>query len=90
MHPVELAPEIAQHPVNLPNGTRITDPGPIVIVGPNGSGKSRRSREISSVVPVEVVSALRNTRISPQLQPMALQHARQSFDQQREVARSQP
>lgn len=79
-----------QHPVHLPGGLNITRAGPIVIVGPNGSGKSRRSRQLTSVVAIEVVSALRNTKISPQLQPIALQQAKANFQAHRETARSQP
>ncbi|WP_158544904.1 AAA family ATPase [Blastococcus sp. TF02-9] len=81
---------VQQHLVRLPNGIEITENGPVVIVGPNGSGKSRRSREITSTVHIEVVSALRNTKISPQLQPMALQQAKANFQSQRETARTQP
>lgn len=81
---------VQQHPVYLPNGTQITENGPVVIVGPNGSGKSRRSRELTSTVHIEVVSALRNTRISQQLQAMALQQAKSNFHSQRETARNQP
>ncbi len=81
---------VKQRLVRLPSGLEITENGPIVIVGPNGSGKSRRSREITSDVAIEVVSALRNTRISPQLQPMALQQAKANFQSHRETARTQP
>lgn len=59
-----------QRPVRLPDGVEILDNGPVVVIGPNGSGKSRRSRQISSDENIEVISALRNTRISQQLQPI--------------------
>lgn len=85
-----IKPEVSQYPVQIPGGERITENGPVVIVGPNGSGKSRRSRELTSDVQIEVISALRNTRISQQLQPMALGQARQNFVNQRETARHQP
>ncbi|MEV0707373.1 AAA family ATPase [Nocardia aurea] len=82
--------DVEQPVVNLPNGDSIIESGPVVIVGPNGSGKTRRSRTISSEHPIEVVSALRNTKISPQLQAMALQQAKANFQSQIETARTQP
>lgn len=89
MFPTPVEP-VQQRPVYVPNGAPITENGPVVIVGPNGSGKSRRSRELTSTGHIEVVSALRNTRISQQLQAMALQQAKSNFQSQRETARSQP
>ena len=68
----------------------ISEPGPVVIVGPNGSGKTRQSRLITSAIPLEVVNALRSTRISPQLQPMSLGQAKANFTNQRDQALSQP
>jgi AAA domain, putative AbiEii toxin, Type IV TA system len=82
--------EFVQRPVVLPDGTRIDQRGPVVIVGPNGSGKSRRARQITSDMDIEIVSALRNTRIAQQLQPMALQQAKQNFVNQKQTARNQP
>ncbi|MFI6225041.1 AAA family ATPase [Nocardia salmonicida] len=83
----ELTPPCS---ILLPSGVTISKPGPVVIIGPNGSGKSRRSKEITSDGRIEVISALRNTRISQQLQPMALQQARQNFEAQKDAARNQP
>lgn len=87
--PIDPVP-VVQKPIRVPGVPEISENGPVVIVGPNGSGKSRRSREITSDGPIEVISALRNTRISPQLQPMALNQARANFVSQRETARNQP
>ncbi len=82
---------VKQRVVHVPNGgPEIIGPGPIVIIGPNGSGKSRRSRNLTSDVQIEIVSALRNTKISQQLQPMALQQAKQQFHSHRDNARNQP
>ena len=83
-------PRSLQRKVVLPGGYEILRPGPIVIVGPNGSGKSRRARELASDVNIEVINALRNTKISQQLQAMALQQAKQNYLSQRDQARSQP
>jgi len=82
---------ISQRVVRLPSGIQIEDSGPIVIVGPNGSGKTRLSRTlIADGPPIEVINALRNVRISQQLQAMALQQAKANFVSQRDQARNQP
>lgn len=83
-------PRLEQRKVVIPGGNEILTPGPVVIVGPNGSGKTRMGRELGSDVAIEVINALRNTKISQQLQAMAVQQARQSYNQQRNQARSQP
>lgn len=82
--------EASQQVIRIPQGEEITEPGPIVIVGPNGSGKTRRSRTITSDVEIEVVSALRITKISQQLQPMALPQAKNDFRALTQRSRSQP
>lgn len=81
-----------QSPVRTRGGDEIVEPGPIVIIGPNGAGKTRLSRTLATPngKPIEVVNALRNVRISPQLQAMALQQAKDNFVSQRDQARNQP
>ena len=80
-----------QRPVYFPDRSQVNvEDGPIVIIGPNGSGKSRRARMLTSDVQIDIISALRNTKISPQLQPMAIQQAKQQFQSQRDSARNQP
>ncbi|MCP5030284.1 MAG: hypothetical protein GY939_00670 [Actinomycetia bacterium] len=74
--------------IKLPDGTVISEQGPIVIVGPNGSGKTRLSREITcDSGEVEVVSALRNTKIARELLPMSLQKSTKQYKSQKDQAK---
>lgn len=78
-------------PISLPDGSTLNGSSVVVIVGPNGSGKSRLARQLTSPRhPIEIVSASRSTRISPQLPVMSNLQARQQHDGQRNQARSNP
>jgi len=80
----------AQKAITLPDGRVMSEPGPVVIVGPNGSGKTRLSRQITcDSAEVEVVSALRNTKIARELQPMTLQKSRTQYKSQKDNAKKQ-
>lgn len=83
-------PVATQAAVYLPSGIAILESGPVVVIGPNGSGKTRRSRELSSDREIQVINALRNTRISPQLQAMALQQAKDNLTNHLAQAKAQP
>ena len=89
--PADDAPAVPeQKAIKLPDGIVIAEQGPIVIVGPNGSGKTRLSREITcDAGDVEVVSALRNTKIAQELQPMSLQNSRRQYKKQKDQAKKQ-
>lgn len=76
--------------VRAPSGVEITQPGPVVVIGPNGSGKTRLARGLTSDRTIDVINALRNTRVTPQLQAMAMTAARQNFRNQLDQVRSQP
>lgn len=78
----EVESNIQQPQIALPDGSIIESVGPIVIVGPNGAGKSTEARKLSvhGGAPFEMISALRNTRVPPQLSPMANNQARSSFE----------
>ena len=77
--------------VALPDGTMLPGSGPIVVIGPNGSGKTRQVREITSPsgARIEVVNALRNTRVTTEVPTMGLKNARNSLNDQANQARSQ-
>ena len=79
-----------QKAIILPSGKEISEPGPVVLVGPNGSGKTRLSRQIKcDSAEIEVVSALRNTKIARELQPMSLQNSRKQYKGQKDKAKQQ-
>ena len=76
--------------ITLPSGGSISEGGPVVVIGPNGSGKTRQTRQISSSMPIEFISALRNTRVSPDLPAMGVTTARANFSSQKAHAQSNP
>lgn len=73
--------------ISLPDGTKLDGTSPVVVIGPNGSGKSRKVRELISPAPIEVINALRNTRVAPQIPAMSTDDARNNFNNQRNQAR---
>ena len=84
--------------IKLPDGSRVSGDGPLVIIGPNGVGKTRLGVAITLANDAERVAALRNVEI-PEIpmqrfeqasrevqnalqQVMNLQHWRQSYELQ--------
>ncbi len=87
MYPVT---ERANIPIRLESGEQIDGSGPVVVVGPNGSGKTRQARNITADAQVEIVNALRNTRVAPELPAMGFDTARNNYRANRDQARHQP
>lgn len=78
--------------ITLSDGTVVTGSSPVVVIGPNGSGKSREVRRFTSSdgAPVEVVNALRNTRVTNEIPASGLNSARTNLANHANQARSQP
>lgn len=79
-----------QRKVVLTSGAEITVQGSIVIMGPNGSGKTRQSRRLQSDVKIDVVNALRNTRMNSQLDALPTIQAKESYEAQKNNVAGQP
>jgi len=86
----QLEADGGQRNVTLSDGSQVTGSGSIVIMGPNGSGKTRESRRLISDVGIDVVNALRNTRMNSQLPAMATNEAKQNYQSQKNNVITQP
>ncbi len=77
-------------PIRLLDETVLSGTNPVVVLGPNGAGKSRFATDLASRNGAEIVSALRNIQLQPELPAFSPTQALNNLTSQLNNRKAQP